>query len=72
MSPLIYGIGTGMFNKKSIQVPMYTKAALENGHAVVVGSGNGVWDNGKYQLFRPRMIVIDFALSSRRGLGRAV
>ncbi|KAF7191405.1 hypothetical protein HII31_07428 [Pseudocercospora fuligena] len=45
MSPTIYGIGTGMFNKKSIQVPMYMKAALGNGQAAVVGSGEGVWDN---------------------------
>jgi nucleoside-diphosphate-sugar epimerase len=47
MSPLIYGVGTGQFNKSSIQVPAYTKAAISNGQTVVVGEGKGIWDNGK-------------------------
>ncbi|KXT04674.1 hypothetical protein AC578_2085 [Pseudocercospora eumusae] len=59
MSRTIYGIDIGMFNKKSIQVPMYMQAALESGQAAVVGSGDGVWDNGRYQLFGSRMAVVD-------------
>ncbi|KAK5124977.1 hypothetical protein LTR85_001167 [Meristemomyces frigidus] len=45
MSPTIYGVGTGEFNKSSIQVPAYVKATIANGQAVVVGEGKGVWDN---------------------------
>lgn len=45
MSPTIYGIGTGHFNRSSIQVPEYVKATLKNGHGVIVGKGKAVWDN---------------------------
>ena len=45
MSPTIYGVGTGHFNKSSIQVPAYVQATLKNGQGVVVGEGNGEWDN---------------------------
>ncbi|GAB1317174.1 3beta-hydroxysteroid-dehydrogenase/ decarboxylase isoform 1 [Madurella fahalii] len=45
MSPTIFGIGTGLFNRLSIQVPAYVKAALAYGRGVVVGDGEGVWDH---------------------------
>ena len=45
MSPTIYGIGTGLYNRSSIQVPGYVQATIENGQAVVVGEGKGIWDN---------------------------
>lgn len=45
MSPTIYGRGTGAFNRSSIQVPAFISAALTQGQAVVVGEGNGEWDN---------------------------
>ncbi|KAK0302338.1 hypothetical protein LTR82_017908, partial [Friedmanniomyces endolithicus] len=45
MSPTIYGIGTGDFNRSSHQVPAYVKATIANGHAVVVGDGEGTWDH---------------------------
>jgi nucleoside-diphosphate-sugar epimerase len=44
MSPIIYGNGTGQFNKVSVHT-QYMKAMLEIGHAVVVGDGSGVWDH---------------------------
>ncbi|KAL2836072.1 hypothetical protein BJX68DRAFT_274708 [Aspergillus pseudodeflectus] len=44
MSPIIYGNGTGLFNKVSVHT-QYMKAMLEIGHAVVVGDGSGVWDH---------------------------
>ncbi|KAF3394249.1 hypothetical protein F1880_005432 [Penicillium rolfsii] len=44
MSPIIYGNGTGLFNKISIHT-QFMKAMLEIGHAVVVGDGTGVWDH---------------------------
>ncbi|KAI9710248.1 MAG: hypothetical protein M1820_002741 [Bogoriella megaspora] len=45
MSPTIYGLGTGLFNRTSIQVPGYIAGALAEGQAVVIGDGAGVWDH---------------------------
>ncbi|KAF5619784.1 NAD dependent epimerase dehydratase family [Fusarium sp. NRRL 52700] len=44
-SPLIYGKGTGLFNKSSIQIPTMVRAALERGRAMYAGEGLGVWDH---------------------------
>jgi nucleoside-diphosphate-sugar epimerase len=44
MSPTIYGIGSGMFNRLTIQYPLQMKAALQGGRAEYVGDGLGVWD----------------------------
>ncbi|KAG8671910.1 hypothetical protein FPOAC2_05270 [Fusarium poae] len=44
-SPLIYGCGTGLFNKSSIQIPIMIRAALERGEAIYAGDGLGVWDH---------------------------
>jgi nucleoside-diphosphate-sugar epimerase len=44
MSPTIYGVGTGLFNKLSIQVPNIMRVALKEGQVDVVGEGKGVWD----------------------------
>ncbi|KXX76910.1 3beta-hydroxysteroid-dehydrogenase/decarboxylase isoform 1 [Madurella mycetomatis] len=45
MSPTIFGVGTGLFNRVSIQIPAYVKAAVAYGRGVVVGDGKGVWDH---------------------------
>ncbi|XDG09087.1 hypothetical protein ABKA04_008702 [Annulohypoxylon sp. FPYF3050] len=45
MSPTIFGLGTGLWNKFSIQVPLFAGAILQNKHAVVLGDGRGVWDH---------------------------
>jgi nucleoside-diphosphate-sugar epimerase len=44
MSPTIYGIGTGLFNRTSIQLPTIIRSALKVGHVSVLGPGNGTWD----------------------------
>jgi nucleoside-diphosphate-sugar epimerase len=44
MSPTIYGLGTGLFNKKSIQLPTIIRTAIKKGHVDVVGDGTGAWD----------------------------
>ncbi|RGP76944.1 nad dependent epimerase dehydratase family [Fusarium longipes] len=44
-SPLIYGRGTGLFNKSSIQIPIMIRSALERGEAIYAGDGLGVWDH---------------------------
>lgn len=45
MSPTIYGVGTGLFNTTSVQIPTYIRSALDHGCAVMVGDGQGVWDH---------------------------
>ena len=45
MSPLIYGLGTGLGNRTTVQVPLYIRSALSSGQAVMVGDGRGVWDH---------------------------
>lgn len=44
MSPTIYGIGSGKFNRLSIQYPLQIKAALVGGRPEYIGDGAGVWD----------------------------
>lgn len=44
-SPLIYGRGTGLFNKASIQIPILIKSALVRGEAIYAGNGLGIWDH---------------------------
>lgn len=44
MSPTIYGIGTGLFNRVSIQLPTVIRSAIKTGQVGVNGPGNGVWD----------------------------
>lgn len=44
-SPLIYGRGTGLFNKSSIQIPIMIRSALERDEAIYAGDGLGVWDH---------------------------
>ncbi|KAL7894373.1 hypothetical protein HDV63DRAFT_161138 [Trichoderma sp. SZMC 28014] len=44
MSPTIYGVGSGKFNRITIQYPLQMKAAIASGRAEYVGDGKGVWD----------------------------
>ncbi|KAL5337240.1 hypothetical protein BJX70DRAFT_250833 [Aspergillus crustosus] len=44
MSPIVYGNGTGLFNRVSLHTG-YMKAMLQLGYAVVVSDGTGVWDH---------------------------
>ena len=45
LSPLIYGIGTGLFNRTSIQLPTLIRAALKRGKAEMIGPGESTWDH---------------------------
>lgn len=45
MPPLVFGRGKGLFNKVSVQIPVYVEAALRRGQAVVVGEGSGELDH---------------------------
>ena len=44
MSPTIYGVGSGLFNKLSIQVPTMMRSAIKSGQAIMVGEGREIWD----------------------------
>lgn len=44
MSPTIYGLGSGMFNRVTIQYPLQMKSAAKEGTAEYVGDGEGIWD----------------------------
>ena len=45
MSPTIFGIGTGSFNRLSIQVPTLLRFTISSGQAIVIGDGQGYWDH---------------------------
>jgi nucleoside-diphosphate-sugar epimerase len=45
MSPTIFGVGTGHFNKLSIQVPFFMRVAVEAKHAQVIGEGASTWSD---------------------------
>jgi nucleoside-diphosphate-sugar epimerase len=44
MSPTIYGLGSGKFNRLTIQYPVQMKSALKEGRAEYIGDGKGVWN----------------------------
>lgn len=43
MPPIIYGVGEGPINQRSIQILTLCKVALERGRAVTVGKGESRW-----------------------------
>ena len=43
--PLIYGLGRGPGNQRSIQVPDLARETLRHGHGVQVGRGQSCWNN---------------------------
>ncbi|ETS84177.1 hypothetical protein PFICI_02202 [Pestalotiopsis fici W106-1] len=43
--PIIYGVGEGVTNQRSIQIPELARVTLERGHGVRVGPGLNKWGN---------------------------
>jgi nucleoside-diphosphate-sugar epimerase len=43
--PLIYGIGTGPFNRSSAQLPLLVRAGLKRHKAETIGPGEATWNN---------------------------
>jgi len=43
--PLIYGEGTGAFNRESLQIPNLIRSAIKHKRAAHVGKGLNVWNN---------------------------
>ncbi|RYP08973.1 hypothetical protein DL765_008616 [Monosporascus sp. GIB2] len=45
MPPTVYGIGSGFFNRLSVQIPNVIQTALNRGRAIRVGDHNAVWNH---------------------------
>ena len=45
LPPLIYGEGTGFFNRRSIQINTIMRAALRDGYASRIATGEHEWDH---------------------------
>lgn len=45
LPPLIYGVGTGPFNKLSIQSPALIRSAIKRGYVGQIGEGKPIWNN---------------------------
>ncbi|KGQ09656.1 hypothetical protein BBAD15_g4996 [Beauveria bassiana D1-5] len=43
--PMIYGLGKGPVNQRSIQMPSLARATLQNGYAPHIGKGLNAWSN---------------------------
>lgn len=75
MSPTIYGVGTGLGNRLSIQVPAIMKASLKSGEVDVVGEGKAEWDfvhiadlANLYKLVLHRVVKGEEVPSGERGI----
>lgn len=45
MSPTIYGTGSGLFNKLSMQIPHLIRTFIQDGRAAVIGDGQARWNH---------------------------
>ncbi|CAF2989399.1 unnamed protein product [Rotaria sp. Silwood2] len=45
LPPLVYGIGTGPFNRSSVQLPVLIRAALKRQKAEMIGPGQAIWNS---------------------------
>ena len=65
LPPLIYGIGTGFFNRTSVQLPMLVRAALKRKKAEMLGPGEATWDHVHIaDLADAYMILLDHLLAA--------
>ncbi|KAF7303425.1 hypothetical protein MIND_00571100 [Mycena indigotica] len=64
MPPLIYGRGTGLFSRTSVQIPALIRAALKLRQSIHVGPGLPLWNGVHVQdLVRLYFVLLDDALS---------
>lgn len=75
MSPTIYGTGSGIFNRVSIQLPTIIRTAIKSGQVSVNGPGNGVWDAVHiddltllYELLLAKVLAGEDVPSGRQGI----
>ncbi|CAF1039333.1 unnamed protein product [Rotaria magnacalcarata] len=45
LPPLIYGIGAGLFNRTSVQLPCLIRAAMKRHKTEMIGQGQATWNN---------------------------
>lgn len=65
LPPLIYGIGTGLFNRTSVQLPAIVRAALKRKKAEVIGLGEATWNNVHIaDLVDAYIIILDHLLAA--------
>jgi nucleoside-diphosphate-sugar epimerase len=63
--PLIYGFGTGLFNRTSVQLPCLIKAALKRHKVEMIGLGEGIWNDVHIaDLCDAYMIIFDQLLAA--------
>ncbi|KAJ6440999.1 NAD dependent epimerase/dehydratase family protein [Purpureocillium lavendulum] len=75
MSPTIYGIGSGFFNRTSIQIDAIMRAAKKQGHTSVMGPGAAQWDHVHiddlvqlYELVVAKLLRGDALPANKKGL----
>lgn len=75
MPPLIYGQGSGLFNKLSIQIPLLIRQAIKSGRAEIIGPGDHIWNHVHisdltelYKLFIHRILTTQPLTSGPRGI----
>lgn len=75
MSPTIYGVGSGFFNKLSIQIPLLTKVAIAQKQSIVIGKGDAVWNHvhiadlaDLYVLFAEKLLAGADLPSNEKGI----
>jgi nucleoside-diphosphate-sugar epimerase len=67
MPPLVFGKGTGLFNRVSVQIPVYVEAALQSGEAVVIGDGSGEIDHVQVEDLSALYAIVVNAILEDRG-----
>ncbi|KAI5460982.1 hypothetical protein BGZ63DRAFT_357527 [Mariannaea sp. PMI_226] len=69
MSPTIYGLGSGLFNKISVQIPKAMRTAVRVGRAEVVGAGEAHWNHVHIADLAPLYeLLLRSALEGKEGL----
>ncbi|SPO01202.1 related to NAD dependent epimerase/dehydratase family protein [Cephalotrichum gorgonifer] len=75
MSPTIYGLGSGLFNRTSIQIDAIIRAARRDGFSSVAGTGSGEWDHVHiedlvelYDLVLSRLLAGDKLPANKQGI----
>lgn len=75
MSPLIFGLGTGYFNKLSIQVPCMIRSAIKAQQVEIIADGKGTWDDVHvedlamlYEIFVVKILDGEELTSGERGI----
>jgi len=64
--PVVYGLGEGPVNKRSVQIPSLVQATVERGHAIMVGKGLSRWGNVHVRDLGKIIVSLAIEAASRR------